>query len=240
MSHFFKMDNNIIIKNNLLESRDKHLKKIDAFNGMNILIRELMDELVKFNFNAYIVRIKDEITYNLQEFWTNIEKGILREEELYAILFEFDGFSYTKNVKALAYGIGKYNNYQVQTDVFDMGFKYGFTSNFYAHPGLTLDFFDGLEKIAHAGVWEKHDDILFGRIELDEAEKLDELEKFDQLDDLIDEVKCLYELEGFIAIHQALKELNDKGIFEKLNYKNNFMFLVQRHDTRNTYPLLIK
>jgi len=57
---------------------------------------------------------------------------------------------------------------------------------------------------------------------------------------LVDEVKDLYKLEGFIAIHHTLKELDNEGVFEKLNYKNNFMFVIQQHDSSKTYPLLIK
>jgi len=166
------MDNNDIINNNLLKIRDEHLKQINAFNDANILIRALMDELIKFDFEAYKFSIKNEITHNLQAFWTNTEKGILKKEKLYAILFEFGDFNYEKGAEASAYGIGKWENYQIQTDAFDMGDKYDFTTNFYAHPGLSLDFFDGLEKIPNADVWKRQDDIFWDKIELDEATSL--------------------------------------------------------------------
>ena len=43
-----------------------------------------------------------------------------------------------------------------------------------------------------------------------------------------------------LAIHEVLVKLDIEKEFESLNYKDNFMFLIDEHDSGEVYPLLIK
>ena len=50
----------------------------------------------------------------------------------------------------------------------------------------------------------------------------------------------LHKYEGMIAIHDVLVEIDANKGFEALNYKNDFMFIIDEHDSGEVYPLLIK
>ena len=168
-----------------------------------------------------------QILENLKEWWTNPEKGIKKDEELYAILFEYDYF-FQKNVEAVAYGIGAYENYQIQTDKFDMGHDYDFTTAFYSSPGISLDFFDSLGALDHDNLPEKFKDttIDFDKLKIGEPIEVDGL---NDIEDLLgyQEIIELHKLQGMLAIHEVLVKLDVEKEFEPLNYKDNFMFFLQ-------------
>lgn len=213
---------NEIIETYLFKQRDEYLNKFKSINNIDAIFQNLFDDLMKFDLVKYRNKLKAEIKENLNSWWTNADKGIVKEEVLYAILFEYDDYYYSKDVEAVSYGIGEWQDYKVQTEVFNMGYNYDFATEFYAAPGITLNFFDSLEKLDKPNSPSNYDDVelydLEGHFELME----------------------LYKFTGFTAIHQVLKELNNEGELEKLNYKNGFMFIIGEHDSGEVCPLLIK
>ena len=209
------------IKSFLLNSRNEYEKVFKAYSKKEVIFEEVYLELSKFNFEEYKLKLEKEIQDNLKEWWVNPEKGIIKEEELFAILFEYGHF-FTNEVEAESYGIGKWKNYEVKTEEFDMGSDYDFTTEFYAAPGLTLNFFDSLEKLDYPNLPKKYEDI-----------EIDEFEGFYELIEL-------HKLNGMIAIQEVFQKMDANKEFEELNYKNDFMFIIDEHDSSEVYPLLIK
>ena len=231
---------NEILKTNLLKRRETCLSTICAIPELDAYLKAIYKTLNRFDFNAYKQKIEKEILENLKEWWTNPEKGIKKDEELYAILFEYDYF-FQKNVEAVAYGIGAYENYQIQTDKFDMGYDYDFTTAFYSSPGISVNFFDSLEALDHDNLPEKFKDTTLDFDELKIGEPI-EVDGLNDIEDLLgyQEIIELHKLQGMLAIHEVLVKLDVEKEFESLNYKDNFMFLIDEHDSGEVYPLLIK
>lgn len=231
---------NEILRTNLLKRRETCLSTIRAIPELDAYLKAIYKTINRFDFNAYKQKIEKEILENLKEWWTNPEKGIKKDEELYAILFEYDYF-FQKNVEAVAYGIGAYENYQIQTDKFDMGYDYDFTTAFYSSPGISLNFFDSLEALDHDNLPEKFKDTTIDFDELKIGEPI-EVDGLNDIEDLLgyQEIIELHKLQGMLAIHEVLVKLDIEKEFESLNYKDNFMFLIDEHDSGEVYPLLIK
>lgn len=231
---------NEILRTNLLKRRETCISTIRAIPELDAYLKAIYKTLNRFDFNAYKQKIEKEILENLKEWWTNPEKGIKKDEELYAILFEYDYF-FQKNVEAVAYGIGAYENYQIQTDKFDMGYDYDFTTAFYSSPGISLNFFDSLEALDHDNLPEKFKDTTIDFDELKIGEPI-EVDGLNDIEDLLgyQEIIELHKLQGMLAIHEVLVKLDVEKEFESLNYKDNFMFLIDEHDSGEVYPLLIK
>ena len=213
---------NEIIKSKLLNLKKEYKTTLDSKSNFDFLLNQLYDDLKNFNFEKYKVKLEEEIELNLKEWWINPEKGIVKKEELFAILFEFDNYFYMENVEANSYGIGTWKNYKLQTEEFDMGYDYDFTTEFYAAPGITLNFMDSLVKLDDSKLPPKYKDVEI--YDLDGHQELMEL----------------YKTEGFIAIHETLVKMDSENKFEELNYKNDFMFIIDEHDSGEVYPLLIK
>ncbi len=213
------MNKNTEIKQNLQKKLNKYLDLYQSIQSKEPIFDRLLAELESFDFELYKKNVHDEIKVNLIEWWTNTEKGIIPSEELFAILFEY-GYFLQKGVDAPAYGIGEWKNFEIQTDEFDMGFDYDFTTEFYASPGITLNFFDPLEILDHNELKYKYKDI----------------EEFDGYDEIIQ----LFKVKGMIAIHEVLEKLDKEGTFNTLNCKDNFMFLINEHDTGDVFPLFVK
>jgi len=217
---------NELIRKNLTKKRESCLSVLNSISNLDNHLKNILKNLNDFDFGSYKQDLENEILENLKEWWTNTNKGIKKEEQLFAILFEYDYF-FQKNVEATAYGIGEWKDYQVQTDKFNMGFDYDFTTEFYACPGIKLNFFDSLEALDHSNLPEKY---------TDNYSDVDDLEDIEGYNELIE----LHKFEGMIAIHDVLLKLNSNNEFESLNYMNNFMFLIDEHDSGEVYPLLIK
>ncbi|MFS4457137.1 hypothetical protein [Maribacter sp. 2304DJ31-5] len=217
---------NELIRKNLTKRKESCLSVLNSILNLDSYLKDIFKNLNEFDFENYKQNLENEILENLKEWWTNPNKGIKKEEQLFAILFEYDYF-FQKNVEATAYGIGEWKDYQVQTDKFDMGFDYDFTTEFYACPGIKLNFFDGLEALDHSNLPEKYSD---------NYSDIDDIEDIEGYNELIE----LHKLEGMIAIQDVLSKLNSNNAFESLNYKNDFMFLIDEHDSGEVYPLLIK
>ena len=132
-------------------------------------------------------------------------------------------------------------NYQIQTDKFDMGHDYDFTTAFYSSPGISLDFFDSLGALDHDNLPEKFKDTTIDFDELKIGEPI-EVDGLNDIEDLLgyQEIIELHKLQGMLAIHDVLLELDSRREFESLNYKDKFMFLINEHDSGEFYPLLIK
>ena len=231
---------NEILRTNLLKRRETCLSTIRAISELDAYLKAVYETLNRFDFNTYKQKIEREILENLKQWWTNPEKGIKKDEELYAILFEYDYF-FQKNVEAVAYGIGAYENYQIQTDKFDMGYDYDFTTAFYSSPGISLNFFDSLEALDHDNLPEKFKDTTIDFDELKIGEPI-EVDGLNDIEDLLgyQEIIDLHKLQGMLAIQEVLVKLDVEKEFEPLNYKDNFMFLIAEHDSGEVYPLLIK
>ena len=205
----------------LISRRNEYQTAFQAIVSKEAIFETVYAELEAFDFAEYARQVEKEIRQNLREWWVNPEKGILKEEELFAILFEYDYF-YLKGVEAQAYGIGKWEEYQVQTEEFDMGWDYDFTTEFYACPGITVNFFDPLERLDHPNLPEQYQ--TGGIHDLSGFQELVQLFKFD----------------GMIAIHDVMTKMDGNQEFEALNYKDNFMFIINEHDSGEVFPLLVK
>jgi len=217
---------NELIRKNLTKRKESCLSVLNSISNLDSHLKSIFKSLNEFDFANYKQNLEKEILENLKEWWTNRKKGIKKEEQLFAILFEYDYF-FQKNVEATAYGIGEWKDYKVQTDKFDMGFDYDFTTEFYACPGIKLNFFDSLQALDHSNLPEKY---------TDNYSDVDDIEDIEGYNELIE----LHKLEGMIAIQDVLSKLNSNNKFESLNYKNDFMFLIDEHDSGEVYPLLIK
>lgn len=236
--------NNKSIQNNLSLKKTKCLAALNSNENLDPLFKEILEKIIGFDFENYKRNLEVEILANLKNWWSNSEKGIKKEEELYAILFEYDYF-FKKDVNATAYGIGEWRDYKVQADKFNMGFDYDFTSEFYAHPGIQLNFFDSLESLDPNNLPERFEE---ENIDLDELLKREpiKLEDYNDEDNNIelvegyDEIIALHKYEGMLAIHDVLVKIDADNGFESLNYKDDFMFIINEHDSGEVYPLLIK
>ncbi|WP_298894732.1 hypothetical protein [uncultured Psychroserpens sp.] len=215
------MSNSKIIAT-LFSLRNEYDTNFNAIPNLDKLLYRLYQELKSYDFETYKKHLEVEIEKNLNEWWINPEKGIIRDEELFAILFEFDGYFLMEGVDAAAYGIGTWKDYKVQTEEFDMGYDYDFATKFDALPGITMSFMDSLAILDDEKLPSEYKDV-----------------DIDELDGLI-ELFELYKFEGFIAIHETLMKMDFEQKFEGLNYKNNFMFIIDEHDSGEVYPLLIK
>jgi len=215
------MNKNEIIKFNLEKRLTQTLDSFNALSNKEPIFQKLLAELNSFDFEIYKKIIEEEIKINLIEWWTNTKRGIIPSEELYAILFEYDYFL-QKGVEATSYGIGEWKDYKVHTDEFDMGFDYDFTTEFYASPGMSVNFFDPLQILDHNEIEDKYKDV--------------DIEEFSGYEEIIQ----LFKVKGMIAIHEVIVKLDKEGVFEKLNFKDNFMFIIDEHDSGEVYPLLIK
>lgn len=213
---------NEIIKSKLISLKNNYRVKLESVSNFDKLLENLYQELKIFDFEAYKRKLEIEIEENLKEWWINPKKGIVKSEKLFAILFEFDNYYYMKNVEATSYGIGTWENCKVQTEEFDMGYDYDFTTEFYAAPGITMNFMDSLAKLDDSNLPSNYKNV--------------EICKLEGHHELME----LYKIEGFIAIHETLRKMDYERKFEELNYKNNFMFLIEEHDSGKVSPLLIK
>ena len=144
-------------------------------------------------------------------------------------------------MEATAYGIGKWKDYQVETDKFDISFNYDFASEFYACPRIKLNFLDSLEALDYYNLPEKYtkNNLNFDEIKIGEIIEVDE---FNDIEDQFgyQEIIELHKYQGMLAIHDVLLGLDSRREFESLNYKDKFMFLIDEHDSGEVYPLLIK
>jgi hypothetical protein len=104
---------NEIIKSKLLNLKKEYRATLDSKSNFDSLLNQLYGDLKNFDFEKYKVKLEKEIEQNLKEWWINPEKGIVKKEELFAILFEFDNYFYMENVEATSYGIGTWENYKV-------------------------------------------------------------------------------------------------------------------------------
>ncbi|WP_103072291.1 hypothetical protein [Aquimarina sediminis] len=231
---------NELIRKNLTKRKESCLFTLNSISNLDRCLKDVLRNLNKFDFSSYKHNLEKEILKNLKEWWTNPNKGIKKEEQLFAILFEYDYF-FQKNVEATAYGIGEWKDYRVQTDKFNMGFDYDFTTEFYACPGIRLNFFDSLESLDYSNLPKKHTNNNLNFEEL-KIEKPIEIDEFNGIEDLLGyhEIVELHKFQGMLAVHDVLLKLDSKKVFESVNYKNNFMFLIDEHDSGEVYPLLIK
>lgn len=233
---------NLSIKKNLNFRKNRILSVLNSNTSLDPLFRAVLNDVHRFDFATYKERLYRELLVNMEAWWINTEKGIQQEQPLDAILFEYDNF-FLKDCKALAYGIWKWKDQKVQTDQFDMGSNYDFTTGFHAVPAISVNFFDSLKALEYDNLPPKFkNEVLtsnaiaaqlekYGYIKL--ARAVDEYEEYYQL------IK-LHQYKGMIAIHEVLCTLDQEKAFETLNYNDNFMFLIGEHDTGETYPLLIK
>lgn len=231
---------NELIRKNLIKRKESCLSTLNSIPDLDSYLKKILKNLNGFDFNKYKQNVEKEILDNLKEWWTNPDKGIKKEEELFAILFEYDYF-FQKNVQATAYGIGEWKDYQVQTDKFDMGFDYDFTTKFYACPGVKLNFFDSLEALDYANLPEKYtnNNLNFEELKIREFIEVDE---FNDIENQLgyQEIVELHKYQGMLALQDVLLKLDSRKEFESLNYKDKFMFIIDEHDSGEVYPLLIK
>lgn len=231
---------NKIIRETLINRKNDCLEKLESIPDLDSLLNKILNKFLKFNFDKYKRKLKKEILKNQKKWWVNPAAGIDKEEELLAIIFEHGDF-FKKNVKAEAYGIGEWKDHKVYTDKFDMGFNYDFTKEFYASPGITLNFFDTLYYLDEDKLPKKYTDEGLNLDNYNDGDII-VLNDFNSIELVAgyNELIELHKIEGLIAIHDVLVGLDKNKEFESLNYTNNFMFLIDEHDSGEVYPLLVK
>jgi len=197
----------------LIESNESCSKDLQPFLGKDKLIDGIHKEFLKFNFDDYQKRLESQIRVNLKEWWTNPKKGIKRDEKLFAILFEYD-CTWWNNREAFSYGINEWENFEDFIDSFNMGYDYDFATEFYAAPGITVDYFN-----------------CFRALDDNSVPKYQEIYRDDDDDDdgfykLVEFVKSV----GLIKIQESFAKLFEEGLFETLNTRKDFLFIVGGHD----------
>ena len=213
---------NKLIEENLRAQKESFLQSFKQLKGVNSLFIELFEDLQKFDFSSFKKQLAEEIRINLNEWWVNTDKGIIKEEKLYAVLFEYDYDIFQSEIEALSYGIGSWDDFETHTEDFDMGFNYDFSTEFEAAPGLTLKYYNPLEKLAEENL----------------PDDLKTQDLFDQ--DGYHELINSYTFSGLVAIHEVFVELEKSGELNKLNRLDGFMILIGEHDSGEVYPVLIK
>ncbi len=229
---YIEIDKSLRLEDNISEtSNDKILnyltvllesntQKFKSYSSVLPLITELFNSLQIFDWDLYKVKVSGEIKNNLDEWWTNPQKGIISDEVLSSILFEYDYFL-QKDVHARAYGIVDWQDFKPYTKSFDMGYEYDFANRFEAVSGITFNFFDNLEAL----YWEN----------LPETIDAGELFYTDGYQEMI---KC-YVYSGLIALHKVFADLDNQKLFDKINRRKGFMFLVGEHDTGEVFPVYV-
>ena len=214
------MKNETILKS--LKSKKTYFFQVLSNMGRtHELISYTYSELKKYDFDLYKDRLKDEINHNLTEWWINPEKGSPSDKQFQAVCFEYDNYFYSKGLHAESFGIIEWDQPEMNTDNFRLD-KYEDCPDFYAFPGLTLDFFD--ELIDKFFIQDSH--VGLGNIYREDIEGYTALFE-------------LYKYSGYIAIQQVFDELNNEGLFDSLNKRQDFMFLIEQHDSTFATPILI-
>lgn len=205
----------------LLKTKKSSLKKYRSFSNKDPLLESIFSKLEDFDFEIYITEVKKELTKALAEWWLNPEKGIVKEEKLYSILFEYDT-TWWNDRHADAYGIVKWDSFQVYEQEFDMGYDYDFATGFYAMPGVTLSFFDYFQELDHEDALDKKYE--YGAyFDLPGFQELCEYATF-----------C-----GYYSIHKALFQLLEEGVLAKLNHHERCLFAIGEHDMDNAALLVM-
>jgi hypothetical protein len=188
----------------------------------NRIFTEIFDKLVAFDFAAYKLKVAAEIKKNIKEWWTNPEKGIVKEYPIQVILFEYDG-TWWKDKEALAYGIWKWDNYDSEEEDPELGYNYEFTSEFEAMPGISLDYFN-----------------CFGI--LDDDEKVREEYNAEDYWDLdgYDELTAYAEAKGNLVIHEVFADLQAENAFSELNLEDKCFVFFGEHDMGETTIFIIE
>lgn len=207
-------DPNLKIGQYLKAHFNSYKAKFLGLKDVHPTFMEIYKALDKFDITAYKTKVSLEIKTNLKEWWTNPSRDIDPNEVVYSILFEYDYF-YRKDVTAEAYGIVVFEGFKSYTKNFNMEYDYDFTAGFYAMPGITLNFFDELEKI-----------------DLDENS-----EGYNGSGIGYEEILKIYALHGFFILHEVFAELGQKGIFKAINAKKGFMFMIGEHDMGEVFPI---
>ena len=208
------------IAKDLMSKRDSIFVNLGTVIRGNKLLRHIFTEFSLFNFKEYQENLETEIRRNLEEWWVNPEKGIVKDEKLYAILFEFDT-TWWGSREAMSYGINKWEDFSVVEEEFEMGNDYDFATEFYAAPGLTLNFYEPFEFLDDdSNLKKKHKK---GRyLDLDGFEELAEYVKY----------------AGYLKIQETFRKLHQEKLFKDISMKDEFMFIIEEHDMGAT-PLLV-
>lgn len=210
------------IKTQLREDQKLHFKNFHAIPDKNLVFTNIFKKFADFDFANYKAKLAAEIKENLKEWWTNTEKGIIKEYPIQVLLFEYDG-TWWKNKEALAYGIWKWDKYDSKEADPELGYNYEFTSEFEAMPGISLTYFD-----------------CFGI--LDEDEKLKKkygVEDYWDMDGY-DELIGYAEATGNLAIHEVLADLHSENVFSALNLEDKCFVFFGEHDMGETTLFVIE
>lgn len=208
------------IAKHLKDTRDSLFIELKPFLKSSKFLKNIFKEFSTFNLETYQDNLETEIKENLLEWWLNPEKGIVKEEKLYAILFEFDT-TWWNDRDASSYGIHEWDDFKLYEADFEMGYHYDFASEFYAMPGLTLNFYDCFGFLDDdANLKKKHKKGKY--LDIDGFEKLAEYVKY----------------AGYVKVQETFHKLHQEKVFKKINKMDKFMFIIGEHDIE-TNPLLI-
>lgn len=208
-----------ILENHLNTWEEKYGQLVDVDEKLI----EIKNQLELVDFNEFAANAEAAIITNLKKWWTNPSVGIKRSEKLYAILFEYNistshGDAY---IDCVAYGINHWPACEAHTDQFDMGFDYDFATEFYSLPAFSMIY-------------------MLPIMALEPKDLKRETQDIDDLEDIKGylEISNIFKYKGYLKLNVILHELEKKGIFDSLNRHNNFLFLIQEHDSESTTPLL--
>ncbi len=208
------------ISKNLIQQKDSNFALLEPYLQKKKFLSKIYSKFLKFDFEGFQKEIGTEIKANIKEWWTNTEKGIIKDEELQAILFEYNS-TWWADREAVSYGIHKWKDFDIYTNDFDMGYSYSFTTEFYAAPGITVSYFD-----------------CFGFLD-DDSNLKKKHRKGKYLDkngfhELVEYINVF----GILKIHEVFKKLHQKQLFESINMSDKFMFMIGANDMEK-FPLLI-
>jgi len=210
------------IKSYFLNEAKKSRQEFQEIANKNRILTEIFDKFEAFDFTAYKLKVAAEIKKNIKEWWTNPEKGIIKEYPIQIILFEYDG-TWWKDKEALAYGIWKWDKYNSEEEDPELGYNYEFTSEFEAMPGISLDYFN-----------------CFGI--LDEDEKVKNEYDAENYWDLAgyDELSAYAEAKGSLVIHEVFADLYTENGFSDLNLEDKCFIFFGEHDMGETTIFIIE
>lgn len=206
-------DPNLKIGQYLKAQYNSYKAKFLELKNVHSTFIELYQSLEKFDIVAYKAKVSYEVETHLKDWWINPGKGIKPDEVVYSILFEYDSF-WQKDVQADAYGIVAWDSFKLHTKSFYLD-DYDFAEGFYAMPGITLNFFDELEKFS----WQHDPD---GTL----SEEIG-----------FEEIQKVYVFYGFVILNEVFYELGQKGNFKTINAKKGFMFMIGEHDMGDIFPI---
>jgi len=113
---------NAQIEKYIVDDLNESLKYLKPHLEQDRFLNSLYLNFKSFDFEVYKEKIANEVMLNCEEWWVNPQKGIVLDEKLYAILFEYNTTNWS-DIESVSYGISKWENRKSFAEYFDMGYN---------------------------------------------------------------------------------------------------------------------